>query len=208
MKGLHCLYPSFPDNPYLQEAIMLKRTLMMSALSGALILTGGFALAAESERTPQRGVSLPDAPPARGDGTGRGGTITPTADGQAALEDHRQLATMPEKARAIMRIDMQDHLVALNEIFGYLAENNLPAASETAEKRLGNSSMGRHAMMARGQGPGRFMPEAMRQLGWGMHDVASEFALVVKSGDAARTYTALQKVTSGCVACHMSFRTR
>ncbi len=130
------------------------------------------------------------------------------ADEQTALEDHRQLAAMPEKARAIMRTDMLDHLVALNEIFGYLAENNLAAVSETAEKRLGNSSMGRHAMMARGQGPGRYMPEAMRQLGWGMHDAASEFAQAAKGGDTAKTYTALQKVTSSCVACHMSFRTR
>jgi len=156
---------------------MLKRMLMVSTLTGALMLAGGGAIAA-------------------------------TADGQGGLEDHRQLAAMPEKARAILRTDMQDHLVALNEIFGYLAENNLTAAAETAEKRLGNSSIGRHAVMARGQGPGRFMPEAMRQTGWGMHDAASEFAQVVKGGDAARTYTALQKVSSSCVACHMSFRAR
>ena len=172
---------------------MFKQTLMMSVLAGALALATGLALAADQERTVQRGVPFPEAS---------------TADGQAALEDHRQLATMPEKARAIMRTDMQDHLVALNEIFGYLAEGNLVAASETAEERLGNSSTGRHAMIARGRGPGRFMPEAMRQLGWGMHDAASEFALVLKRGDAAKTYTALQSVTSSCVACHMSFRTR
>lgn len=50
--------------------------------------------------------------------------------------------------------------------------------------------------------------EDHRQLSWGMHDAASEFAQVAKGGDAAKTYTALQKVTSSCVACHMSFRTR
>jgi hypothetical protein len=122
--------------------------------------------------------------------------------------DHRQLVSMPELPRALMRTDMQDHLVALNEIFGYLAENNLDAAAETAEKRLGNSSMGKHAGTARGQGPGRFMPDAMRQMGWGMHAAASEFAEVAKGGNTAKTYTALQKVMSGCVACHMSFRTR
>ncbi|MBZ0095965.1 MAG: cytochrome c [Sulfuricella sp.] len=126
----------------------------------------------------------------------------------APPQDHRQLVTMPELPRALMRTDMQDHLVALNEIFGYLAENNLAAAAETAEKRLGNSSMGKHAVMARGQGPGRFMPDAMRQMGWDMHAAGSEFAQVVKGGDTVKTYTALQKVTSTCVACHMSFRTR
>ena len=126
----------------------------------------------------------------------------------APAQDHRQLATMPELPRALMRADMQDHLVALNEIFGYLAENNLAAAAETAEKRLGNSSMGKHAVMARGQGPGRFMPDAMRQIGWDMHAAGSEFAQTAKGGDTAKTYTALQKVMSSCVACHMSFRTR
>lgn len=122
--------------------------------------------------------------------------------------DHRQLVTMPELPRALMRTDMQDHLVALNEIFGYLAENNLAAAAETAEKRLGNSSMGKHAVMARGQGPGRFMPDAMRQMGWDMHAAGSEFAQIAKEGDTTKTYTALQKVMTSCVACHMSFRTR
>ena len=122
--------------------------------------------------------------------------------------DHRQLVTMPELPRALMRTDMQDHLVALNEIFGFLAENNLAAAAETAEKRLGNSSMGKHAVMARGQGPGRFMPDAMRQMGWDMHAAGSEFAQMAKGGDTTKTYTALQKVMSSCVACHMSFRTR
>jgi len=123
-------------------------------------------------------------------------------------QDYRQLVTMPELPRALMRTDMQDHLVALNEIFGYLAENNLATAAETAEKRLGNSSMGKHAVMARGQGPGQFMPDAMRQMGWDMHAAASEFAEVAKKGDTAKTYTALQKVMASCVACHMSFRTR
>ncbi|MDP2156053.1 MAG: cytochrome c [Sulfuricella sp.] len=126
----------------------------------------------------------------------------------APPQDHRQLVTMPELPRTLMRTDMQDHLVALNEIFGYLAENNLAAAAETAEKRLGNSSMGKHAVMARGQGPGRFMPDAMRLMGWDMHAAGSEFAQVAKGGDTAKTYTALQKVMTSCVACHMSFRTR
>lgn len=122
--------------------------------------------------------------------------------------DQRQLVAMPDAARAIMRTDMLDHLAALNEIAGHLAENDLTAAADTAENRIGNSTIGKHAAMARGQGPGRYMPDAMRQLGWGMHSAASEFALTVKQGDQAKTYAALQKVMSSCVACHMTFRTR
>ncbi len=126
----------------------------------------------------------------------------------APPQDQRQLVNMPDLPRNLMRIDMQDHLVALNEIIGYLAENKLAAAGETAEKRMGQSTMGKHAYMARGQGPGRFMPDTMRQMGWNMHDAASEFAKVAKSGDQAKSMAALQQLTSSCVACHMSFRIR
>lgn len=130
------------------------------------------------------------------------------AQPESMPKDSRQLVAMPDAARAIMRTDMLDHLAALNEIAGHLAENDLAAAADTAENRIGNSAIGKHAAMARGQGPGRYMPDAMRQLGWGMHSAASEFAQIVKQGNQANTYAALQKIMSSCVACHMSFRTR
>ncbi|PWB54043.1 MAG: cytochrome C [Nitrosomonadales bacterium] len=126
----------------------------------------------------------------------------------APPQDTRQLVSMPDLPRSLMRSDMQDHLLALNEIIGHLAENKFDAAAETAEKRMGQSSMGKHAYIARGQGPGRFMPDTMRQMGWNMHDAATEFARVAKSGDQAKSLAALQQVTSSCAACHMSFRTR
>ena len=113
---------------------------------------------------------------------------------------------MPDQARQLMRKDMLDHLSTLNEIVGYLADNNLDAAAEVAETRMGKSSMGKHR--ATGMGPGRFMPLAMRKLGWGMHESASEFSQVAKEGDLKGAYGALQKVTSSCVACHYSYRTR
>ena len=126
----------------------------------------------------------------------------------ALPQDTRQLVNMPDLPRSLMRSDMQDHLLALNEIIGFLAQNNLTAAAETAEKRMGQSSMGKHAFIGRGQGPGRFMPDTMRQMGWNMHDAASEFAKVAKEGSQAKSLAALQQLISSCVACHMSFRTR
>ena len=120
--------------------------------------------------------------------------------------DTRQLVSMPDQARELMRKDMLDHLSALNEIIGYLASNNLEAAAEVAETRMGRSSMGKHR--GTGMGPGRFMPLEMRNLGWGMHDAATEFSKIAKQGDLKSAYSALQKVTSSCVACHYSYRTR
>ena len=120
--------------------------------------------------------------------------------------DPRQLASMPEQARELMRQDMLDHLSALNEIIGYLAESNLDAVAEVAETRMGTSSMGKHR--ATGMGPGRFMPLAMRNMGWSMHESASELSRVAKEGDLKGAYASLQKVTTACVTCHYSYRVR
>ncbi|MCL6414065.1 hypothetical protein MIB92_00245 [Aestuariirhabdus sp. Z084] len=120
--------------------------------------------------------------------------------------DPRQLVTMPEEAREMMRKDMLDHLAVINEVLGYMGDNNLDAAAELMEMRLGRSSMGKHRV--RGMGPGRFMPLEMRNLSWSMHQSASEFALISKQGDLSGAYKALQKVTTSCVVCHYSYRAR
>ena len=120
--------------------------------------------------------------------------------------DSRQLVSMPDQARELMRKDMLVHLSSLNEIIGYLASNNLDTAADVAETTMGRSSMGKHR--STGMGPGRFMPLEMRNLGWGMHDAATEFSKIAKQGNLKSAYSALQKVTSSCVACHYSYRTR
>lgn len=130
----------------------------------------------------------------------------PQNTGGSAGADTRQLVSMPEQAREFMRIDMLDHLSAMNEIIGHLATNNLDAAADVAETRMGRSSMGKYRTT--GMGPGRYMPTEMRNIGWSMHDAATEFSKVAKQGDVKSAYSALQKVSSSCVACHYSFRTR
>lgn len=133
--------------------------------------------------------------------TGEAQTATNSPD-----SDHRQLVSMPDEARQLMRKDMLDHLSALNEIIGLLAENNLDAAADVAETRMGKSSMGKHR--ATGMGPGRFMPLEMRNIGWGMHESATGLSQAAKEGNLKGAYSALQKVTGSCVACHYSYRTR
>jgi len=120
--------------------------------------------------------------------------------------DHRQLVSMPNETSQLMREDMLDHLSALNEIIGLLAENNLDAAADVAETRMGKSSMGKHR--ATGMGPGRFMPLEMRNIGWAMHESATELSRTAREGNLKGAYGALQKVTASCIACHYSYRTR
>ena len=120
--------------------------------------------------------------------------------------DPRQLVEMPDQALKLMREDMLEHLSALNEIIAHLAANNLDAAAEIAESKMGRSSMGKHR--GTGMGPGRFMPPEMRSIGRGMHEAASEFSQLAKKGDSKNAYVALQKITGSCVVCHYSYRTR
>ncbi|NWG85984.1 MAG: cytochrome c [Hydrogenophilaceae bacterium] len=123
-------------------------------------------------------------------------------------EDPRTLVEMPLLQQALMRQDMVEHLSALNNVLGFLAAGKLKEAAAIAEKELGVSSMGKHAAATGGQGPGRFMPEAMRGIGLGMHQAASEFAEVAKKGNKAAAYRALEPVTAACAACHSGFRIR
>lgn len=123
-------------------------------------------------------------------------------------EDTRQLVEMPPAAQAVLRIEMLDNLGALNELFSLLVAKRLPEAAELAESRLGYSAMGKHAGMARGMGPGRFMPQSMHGIGLAMHGAGSELAKAAKAGDEPGAWAALQQLTANCVACHASFRIR
>jgi len=125
---------------------------------------------------------------------------------QVSSEDSRIFVEMPAQARNYMRLDMLDHLIALNEIIGLLATGDLNSLAEIAETRIGRSSMGKYR--GTGMGPGRFMPLEMRNIGWGMHDAASKLATVAKKGDKKATGQALQELTTACVVCHNSYRTR
>jgi hypothetical protein len=128
-------------------------------------------------------------------------------------EDARQFVQLPEMMQTHMLERMRDHLAVLNEIMSYLSADDLDAAADTAEQRLGMSSMqggGGGSMMGGGGGSmmGRHMPEGMRAIGQNMHRSASRFALKAQEGDVLAAYKALVPVTSSCVACHAGYRIR
>jgi len=137
-------------------------------------------------------------------------------------EDSRQLVQLPEMMRTHMLERMRDHLSALHEIMTHLSADDPDAAADTAEQRLGVSSMqggGRGSMQGGMQGGsmqgggggymmGRHMPEGMRAIGQNMHRSASRFALTAQEGDPSAAYKALLPVTASCVACHAGYRIR
>ena len=121
-----------------------------------------------------------------------------------ADEDSRELVELPEMMQQHMMSNMRDHLMAINEILVYMANGQPDQAAEVAESRLGMSSLNTHGASHMA----KFMPEGMRQAGTSMHRAASRFALKAQEGEALPAYSALNEVTSACVACHSGYRIR
>lgn len=126
----------------------------------------------------------------------------------AAAEDTRQLARLTPQAQEVLRQEMLDNLIAINEILSLVAANKLKEAGEVAETKLGKSAMGKNARLPFEARPGPQMPAAMHELGRNGHLAASEFAAAAASGERERVLALLPNLTGNCVACHASYRTR
>jgi hypothetical protein len=120
--------------------------------------------------------------------------------------DMRTLVEIPEKPRLILLEDMLDHLTVLNEINHYLAANDLRAAAEVAETGMGQSLLSKYQDVE--MRPGRYMPKEMREIGWELHEAATQFAIVARQGNLQKTMIAYHRITGACVACHFSYRAR
>ncbi len=126
----------------------------------------------------------------------------------AAAEDTRQLARLTPQAQEVLRQEMLDNLVAINEILALVAASKIREAGEVAETKLGRSAMGKNARLPFEHRPGPQMPAAMHELGRNGHLAASEFAAAAASGERERALALLPKLTENCVACHAGYRTR
>jgi len=120
----------------------------------------------------------------------------------SASGDNRIAVELPAMMQQHMLSNMRDHLAAINEILGLLGSDQLDQAAETAEHRLGMSSLQSHGASHMAG----LMPEGMRQAGTSMHKAASRFALKAQEGDPLAAYRALTDITSACVACHSGYR--
>ena len=126
----------------------------------------------------------------------------------AVADDARQLVKLPAPAQDALREEMQGNLVALNEVLSLLAAGKVREAGEAAETKLGLSAMGKHREKPFDARPGPHMPPAMHGIGMDGHKAASEFATAAKTGDRDKALALLPNLTSACVACHFSYRTR
>ena len=119
------------------------------------------------------------------------------------------LVRLPEPMQEHMLGNMRDHLAALNEIIGDVANDKFDAAATVTEQRLGMSSLGLHG--AAHMAP--FMPKPMQDIGTSMHRAASRLAIVLQDTSVSPSFDtmrdvsrALHEVTATCVSCHASYR--
>jgi len=121
-------------------------------------------------------------------------------------DDGRQKVELPDMMREHMLSNMRDHLLALEEITRYLANQQYDEAAEVAENRLGMSSMDLHGASHLG----KFMPKEMGAIGTNMHRAASRFALAAQDaeieGGLNKAFSALSEVMQQCVACHSGYK--
>lgn len=118
----------------------------------------------------------------------------------------RKPVSFPLALKAETLANMRDHLLAIQEITAHLADKQFDAAAEVAETRLGLSSLQRHGAHEVAQ----YMPEGMRQLGHGMHQAASRFAVAAQeagaTGEIGPALRALSQVQASCVSCHAAYQ--
>ena len=123
-----------------------------------------------------------------------------------SAQDNRQLVPMPEPMIDHMLANMRDHLLALEQITRYLANQQYEQAAEVAENRLGMSSLQSHGASHMA----RVMPEQMAATGTAMHRAASRFALAARDaeleGGLNKAFAALSDVMTQCNACHSAYR--
>ena len=124
----------------------------------------------------------------------------------AVAGDDRELVQYPEQMKVHTLSNMRDHLLTLQKIQQYLANEQYDEAAEIAEQRLGMSSLEMHGAKE----ASRFMPAGMQAAGTEMHRNASRFARAATdasvSGDLSAALGALAGVTASCVACHDGYR--
>lgn len=123
-------------------------------------------------------------------------------------QDARTLAELPAPAVESLRQEMRENLIALNEIQLLVVAGKVKDAGEVAEKKLGQSAMGKHRDKPLEARPGPHMPTAMHDLGRQGHKDASAFAAIAATGNQKKTLAALPTLNNACISCHSAYRVR
>lgn len=153
----------------------------------------------------------------------------------AIKHETRQTLYLPANLRSRFLAGMRQHLAQISEIQAALANGEFEHAAQIAQNRLGLNAPGSTACrmdsmadqktgaaaisafpriashLGDDTGIAPYMPKAMHDVGLKMHQAADHFAEVSRASAATKdfpaTLSALNAVTTQCIACHAQFKT-
>ena len=115
--------------------------------------------------------------------------------------DHLTLDLSPS-AEQIHRVVMREHLEAIQEIVGALAQGDFSKAEDITRTQLG---FAKHREAMQRQQPEAF-PPTYHDLAMAHHEAAEELAHVIPSQDFKQILLKLDRTLETCVACHRAFK--
>jgi len=119
--------------------------------------------------------------------------------GMTEENDTRTSLNLPTPMRLIQKKMMREHLQAVNDIVGLIAERKFNAASKIAHRKLGlTPEMKKMCNM--------FANDHFRKIGLDFHKHADELGDVLKMKNLNKSLRALHTVMNSCVQCHATFR--
>lgn len=148
------------------------------------------SLACSAPRHPPTEAPAQAAPPA--------GERSPAA-ALDALDERSPVPLLPMMALHQKR-NMQDHLLAVQEVVGALARDDLAAAAAAA-RRLGTSDEMMRQCDHMGRGAPGFTERAVA-----FHRTADGIAAAAEAGDTAAVLGALERTLATCTGCHATFK--
>jgi hypothetical protein len=134
------------------------------------------------------------------------GLALSTVIGAAAMDDPRVALDLPPEIRTVFLEHMRTHMSSLDNVLQLMAAGKTKEAGVFARKEMA---------IGQGLGIGRYMPTEFREMGFGFHRAADDFARIAaetpEPPDAAgwsKLINGLAQVTAQCNGCHAAFRVK
>jgi hypothetical protein len=134
------------------------------------------------------------------------GLAISTVIGAAAMDDTRVVLDLPREVRTVFLEHMRSHMNSLDNVLQLMAAGKTKEAATFTRKEMA---------IGQGLGIGRYMPAEFREMGFGFHRAADDFARLAaetpEPPDAAgwsKLINGLAQVTAQCNGCHAAFRVK
>ena len=113
--------------------------------------------------------------------------------------DSRISLNLPPQMKQHQLSNMRSHLVAIQDIIGFIATEDFEQASQTAHSKLGlTEEMKKMCNM--------FDNKSFTELGLAFHNSGDVLGDVLQGKDTVKSLQALRSTMNYCIQCHATFR--